>query len=107
MQTETPQTIYLKDYQPAPQAIRHVKLLVDLHPTATCIVSEMQVEPRASAPMVLHGEGLELVSVAIDGVELVADRYSYANDLLTIAEVPSRPFTLRIEQRCNPQANTA
>ena len=55
MQTETPKTIFLKDYEPTPQAIRHVRLLVDLHPTATRIVSDMQVEPRKSAPMVLHG----------------------------------------------------
>jgi len=107
MQTETPKTIFLKDYEPTPQAIRHVRLLVDLHPTATRIVSDMQVEPRKSAPMVLHGEGLELLSVTIDGVDLADHRYSHKNDLLTIAEVPSQSFTLRIEQRCNPQANTA
>ncbi len=107
MPAETPPTIHLKDYAPPEQAILHVRLLVSLHPTATHITSALKIEPRQMAPLVLHGENLELVSLQIDGDVLKPDAFTYENDLLTIRQVPSHSFTLNIEQRCNPQANTA
>jgi aminopeptidase N len=107
MRTETPVTIHLKDYAPPAQAIRHVKLLVDIHPTATRVTSELQIVPHSAGPLVLHGEGLELVSISLDGNRLPASAYSHAANLLTIQNVPARPFTLAIVQICNPQANTA
>ncbi len=107
MRTDTPTTIHLKDYQPPAQAIRHVRLKVELHPTSTHITSDIDVEPKASAPMVLHGEGLQLHAIAINDKPLASDTYTYADDLLTIYHVPAAPFRLRIVQSCNPQANTA
>ncbi|MBL8791437.1 MAG: aminopeptidase N [Rhizobiales bacterium] len=107
MRTDTPVTIHLKDYQPPAQAIRHVRLDVQLHPVATRITSDIDVEPRLPGPMILNGEGLELHAISINGIALMADAYSLADDLLTIHAVPETPFRLRIEQSCNPQANTA
>ncbi len=107
MTAATPPTIHLKDYASPAQIIRHVRLVVALHPTATQVTSTLQIEPRQNAPLVLHGEGLQLVSLGIDGMNLTPDAFSYEGDLLTIRQVPRKAFTLTIEQRCNPQANTA
>ena len=107
MRVEPPPAIHLADYAPPLQAIRHVSLRIDLHPTSTRVRSEMRVEPRANGPMVLHGEGLQLVSITIDGASVAASDFTYAYDLLTLAAVPAGPFTLCIEQLCNPHANTA
>ena len=107
MSADPPPAIHLADYAPPSQAIRHVSLSIELHPTSTRVRSEMRVEPRAQGPMVLHGEGLQLVSITIDGAPLADSGYTYAGDLLTLAAVPTGPFKLGIEQVCNPQANTA
>jgi len=107
MRIDTPVTIHLKDYQPPAQAIRHVRLKVDLHPTATHISSDIDVEPKSQAPMVLHGEGLQLHAIAIDGKPLPPEGWTHEDGLLTINRVPDVPFRLHIVQSCNPQANTA
>ncbi len=105
--TQQPSTIYLKDYQPTAYIIRHVDLTVALDATRTVTASVLHVAPRNGGPLVLNGEGLELVSLAIDGKALGPQDYTYADDLLTIAAPPVPPFKLSIVQACNPQANTA
>jgi aminopeptidase N len=99
--------VYLKNYRPVPQDITHVHLTVALHPTATRVLSRLTVTPNEQAPLVLNGEGLELVSVKIDDADLAIDQFTYEQDILTIRDIPASPFTLRIEQICNPEANTA
>jgi aminopeptidase N len=56
-------------------------------------------------PLVLQGELLELVSVAIDGVALPPEAYRVDQESLTIAEVPAR-FALSTVVRTEPQNNT-
>jgi aminopeptidase N len=102
-----PTTIRLEDYVPTTFAVAHVDLMVVLHPTRTIIESVLHVAPRNHGPLILNGEGLELVSIAIDGKALAPDQFRYINDLLTIFTVPNVPFELAITQACNPQANTA
>jgi aminopeptidase N len=102
-----PTTIRLRDYAPTAFAVAHVDLKVLLHPTRTIIESVLHITPRNHGPLVLNGEGLELLSLAIDGQNFVSELFHYADDLLTIAAVPHAPFKLAITQTCNPQANTA
>ena len=105
MRTDTPKTIHLKDYAPAPHAVTHVEMNVVLHPTRTQVETTLHVKVReAGQPLVLDGEEIEFVSARINGDEAhpVCDRST-----LTFEVVPHQDFTLSIVQTCDPEANTA
>ncbi|HJW03608.1 MAG TPA: aminopeptidase N [Azospira sp.] len=109
MKTETPQTIYLKDYTPPAYLVETVDLDVDIHPGCTTVTATLACRrnPAAAAnqPLVLDGEELETVSVAIDGRLLNTSEYALEAETLTIATVPEQ-FTLQTVVRINPDANT-
>jgi aminopeptidase N len=109
MRNDTPVTVHLKDYAPPPHVVTHVDLTVTLAPSCTLVASMLRVVPKqkAVAPMELDGEGLELLSVAIDGKTVSASDYSYASNTLTLHKPPSTPFDLSIVQSCNPEGNSA
>ena len=105
MRTDTPKTIHLKDYAPAPHAVTHVEMSVVLHPTRTQVETTLHMKVReAGQPLVLDGEDIEFVSARINGDEVhpVCD-----SSTLTFDIVPHQDFTLSIIQTCNPEANTA
>ncbi len=104
-------TVRLADYTPPPFLIDTVQLSVDLHPTETKIVSKLRLRPNpkallANQPLVLDGEAITLVSIALDGKPLDARDYRVTSQAMAIARVPDRPFTLDIVTTCNPTANT-
>lgn len=111
MNNVSPQTVYLKNYQPVPYLIDEVFLSFVLAPEATEVSSSLTLRPNAAAqqkggPLVLDGEKLELKAIRLDGEALAPDRYSVTAAHLTIHEVPQSPFTLEIVTLCNPKANT-
>jgi aminopeptidase N len=107
MRTEEPRAIRLKDYTPPAYRISEIALDFRLDPDATRVRAKMQVtRAGADAPLVLDGEHLKLISVAVDGRALAAADYKANEDSLTIAKVPAK-FTLEIETEIAPAANTA
>jgi aminopeptidase N len=102
--------IRLADYRPPDWLVDTVHLDVSLHPTATRVRATLSVRPNpavgAPGPLVLDGDELALVSVGVNGQGLPADRYAATPDELTIADTPGGPFTLEIETRVDPTANT-
>ena len=106
MKTETA-PVRLADYRAPDFAIRTVDLDFRLDPHATRVTARLAMRPtNAGAPLVLNGDELKLVSVAIDGTALTPDRYVATPDRLTIASVPQDPFTLEIVTELDPTANT-
>ena len=110
MRDPTPQTIYLKDYTPPAFLISAVDLDFDLHADHAQVRARLSVarNPKGAdpqAPLVLDGEELEPVSVAIDGGALEAGEYAVDEQHLTIAAVPER-FTLETVTRIHPRRNT-
>ncbi len=107
---QRPQTVYLADYRPPEFRIDSVDLHFNLHEVGARVRARLFVERAAdtpaSRPLVLHGEGLELVSVALDGRTLSADEYRVDEETLTVPGVPAR-FALEIENRIDPAENTA
>ncbi|HWA69350.1 MAG TPA: aminopeptidase N [Rhizomicrobium sp.] len=104
MRTDEPRAIHLADYQAPQFRITTVHLDFALEPQATRVTAKLSVERQSGdGPLVLAGEEQHLLSVKLDGaaVEYFCDTKS-----LTIAKVPAR-FTLEIESRINPAANTA
>lgn len=109
MRTDTPVTVYRKDYQPYPYDIPEVSLGFDLVPESTEVRCVMQVRRKpgasADAALVLDGEELELVSVGVDGSPLPADRYHLAGHSLALYGLPETA-TVEIVSRCKPAANS-
>ena len=69
LRTDTPVTVYRKDYTPPAFAIDHVDLVLDLDPQRTVVTSTLKIQRTgaADAPLILAGEELELVGVRLDG----------------------------------------
>ena len=59
-----------------------------------------------AAPLVLDGDGLNFVSLKIDGSDPGPDSYLVTPDQLTVPQPPNGPFTLEIETLVDPTANT-
>ncbi len=109
MRTDTHPPILLKDYRPPDWLVETVMLKIVLHPTQTNVRATLALKPNpdaATAPLVLDGDGLSLVSLKIDGAALSPENYVATPDKLTIPQVPNRPFTLEIETLVDPTANS-
>ncbi|MBG1232203.1 aminopeptidase N [Aestuariivirga litoralis] len=112
MRTETPKTIFLKDYKPTPYLVDSVKLTFRLHDTETLVRAEMRMKPNKasktkSAALELDGEMIKLLSVAINGELLSTGDYDLNERKLVIRKPPAKAFTLAIETQCDPAGNTA
>ncbi|MFV0296557.1 MAG: M1 family aminopeptidase, partial [Hyphomicrobiaceae bacterium] len=112
MDADTPKTIYLKDYKPSAYLIDTVHLTISLHPTRTIVKSRLAVRPNPEVkgrrgPLVLNGENLELVSVAINGEAPPARAVRPGDAQLSLTVPADDPFTLEIETACNPEDNKA
>ena len=108
MRTDTPQAVRLADYRPFPFAIETTRLVFDLHPSRTRVKAELAVRRTGDKgeALVLNGERLKLVSIAIDGQALSANQYAVDAEHLTIHEVPDQ-FVLTTEVEIDPSANKA
>ncbi|USQ97582.1 aminopeptidase N [Caulobacter sp. RL271] len=108
MRTDTPQPIRLADYRPFPFAIETTRLVFELHPSRTRVKAELSVRRTSDTreALVLNGERLKLLSVAIDGQALSANQYAIDPEQLTIHEVPDQ-FVLTTEVEIDPSSNKA
>ena len=113
MRDKNPQTIYLKDYTVPEYLIEHVELNFILDEDKTRVVSTLTLQrnPQSdsqNAALVLQGEELELISVAMDGVALDNTHYEQSEESLSIKNVPQQQvFVIAIENIISPKANTA
>lgn len=102
--------VRLADYRPADFLIDTVALDISLHRTETKVVARLALRrnPKGApgAPLALDGDELTLVSVKLDGRPLAAQDYTATPDQLVLTAVPDAPFTLEIETRVDPTANT-
>jgi len=109
MRTETPVTVYRKDYQPYPYAIPTVTLAFDLDPETTLVHSTLRIERKAdapaNAPLVLDGAELELVSLHVDGKPWPTEQYTLDDAALVLSNLPAQA-TVEIVSRCQPSANS-
>jgi aminopeptidase N len=110
MRTEQALPVRLEDYRPPDWLVETVYLDVSLDAIATRVRAKLALRPNpkaaAPAPVVLDGDGLQLVSLKLDGNDLPSESYVATDDALTIPQAPQRPFVLEIETLLNPSANT-
>jgi aminopeptidase N len=108
MRTDTPQTIYRKDYTPPSYLVDTVELGFDLDPARTIVANRMTMRRNpdsAQREIELYGENLELVALRMNGNTLSDKDYRIEGSLLTIPDTPEE-VTLEIETICVPEQNT-
>ena len=108
MRTDTPQTIYRKDYTPPSYLVDTVELGFDLDPARTIVANRLTMRRNpdsAQREIELYGENLELVALRMNGRELGEQDYRIEGSLLTIPDTPEE-VTLEIETICVPEQNT-
>jgi len=108
MRTDTPQTIYRKDYTPPSYLVETVELGFDLDPARTIVANRMTLRRNpdsAQREIELYGENLELVALRMNGKALGAQDYRIEGSLLTILDTPEQVI-LEIETLCVPEQNT-
>jgi aminopeptidase N len=107
MRTDEPHAIHLKDYRAPDYKVSEIALDFSLDPQTTRVAARMRVVRMGEhgAPLVLNGEALKLVSVAIDGHPLTADQYTIEPELLVIPDVPEK-FVLDVVTEIAPAENT-
>ncbi len=102
--------IKLEDYRPSDFLIDAVHLDISLEATGTVVRSLLSLRPNpegvAGAALVLDGDELSLSSLQLNGTELDQAAYVQTPQSLTLHAPPGKPFTLTIETRTNPSANT-
>ena len=113
MRDATPQTVYLKDYTPPEYLIESVELNFELDESQTRVSSRLIIyrnpaSQHTEQSLTLMGEELELLSISLDGNSLSETDFVISPEKLTLFSVPQgQSFTLHIENRINPKANTA
>ncbi|KAB8054745.1 aminopeptidase N [Janthinobacterium rivuli] len=109
MRTDSPQTIYRKDYTPPSFLVDSVELGFDLDPARTVVASRIQMRHNpasGSRSIELHGEHIELVMVRLNGKVLKPSQYKLTPGMLTIPKAPD-DVELDIETVLAPQDNTS
>ena len=98
---------FRSDYRAPEFLIKTVDLTFHLHETATRVHNTMQITPVGSSnSLVLHGENLELIQIALNGEQVARDDVHIDEKSLQLT-VPNEPFELTIETQINPAANQA
>jgi aminopeptidase N len=108
--TQSARPVLLKHYSKPAYLVEKTHLDFQLHETETIVTSTTSYIRnkgiKSSKPLVLDGDGLELISVTLDGAKLPSEAYSANGDTFTLSN-PPKEFELEIVTRINPTANTA
>ena len=108
MDARTPQAIRLADYRSPDWRIDTVDLEFDLGEARTRVSTRLVVRrdhDGPARPLVLDGQGLKTLSLAIDGRALRDGDYVMTDDSLTIVN-PPEAFTLETLVEIHPETNT-
>ena len=108
---DAPRTIYLKDYIAPAYLVDVVDLHFDLDEEATIVRSRLvmrrnEAAQKGQAALELYGTHQQLLGIKLEGKALNQGEYQLTDEQLSVQDVPEQ-FTLEIESRINPKANTA
>ena len=102
--------VRLADYRSPAYRITHTDLTFELADGTTRVTSQLTLERDPSTlpgtPLVLDGQALELVSVAVDGRRLEANEIQVDAESLTLFDVPA-VCTVTVVTDIHPETNTA
>jgi aminopeptidase N len=109
MRTDTPVTLFLKDYAPPAWLVDTVDLHVAIfegHAEVKTRLACRRNPAAAASALVLNGEALELLSITLDGTPLDPDRYTHADNRLAITGPLPDACVLETVVRIHPDKNT-
>jgi aminopeptidase N len=110
MRDAQPQVIHREEYTAPAFLIERTELAFDLHEDHALVTACLQLRrnPQADprAPLELHGQELELLSLQLDGRALEPAEYHLGAEELRVDAVPES-FQLRSQVRIRPQDNTS
>lgn len=111
MRTEQPKMIYLKDYQAPDYLIDETHLTFELFEDHSLVHAQLVMRRNPARgpglpPLVLDGQQLELLSVALDDRALSAGDYSLTDNHLTL-QPTGESFVMDSTVRIHPETNTA
>src|SRR5574343_1385400 len=105
MKTDTPTTVYLKDYTPPAFLVDSVDLDFNIASAGTVVTATLAMRRNPAVPkqaLVLDGEELETLNATVDGKKVP---FSETANTLTIADLPD-VFTPQTVVRSQPDKNT-
>ncbi len=106
--SNSPKTIYLKDYQAYPFQVEKIYLHVDLFDDYALVKSILHCERKSgvdsTTPLYLNGEHLSLKKVVLNGKLLTEQDYQVDSQALTIHNLPDA-FTVETVVEIKPQEN--
>lgn len=106
LRTDTPKTIYLKDYAPYPYELKSLDLNFDIHDGETFVTAKTSMKKKAGTKedIFLNGEHLTLKDVKIDGKTI--NDYNHDDKGLSIPCPANDEFELEITTIIHPEQNT-
>lgn len=108
---QAPKTIRLDEYRPPAFLVDTVELDFDLRPGTTTVTAQLNMRRNPAhldspAECFLNGVALVIKKISINQSELAADQFDYADDVLTLKDVPDA-FVLNSVVEIQPEKNTA
>ncbi len=104
MRTDTPKTIFLKDYTPPAFKVEHIDLRFEIFDGRTVVhaATKYKATGKADADLFLNGEDLKLISLTMDGQKIDAKI-----DEQGLTFKPGKEsFTLNVVTEIAPEQNT-
>ena len=102
-------TVFLRDYRAPAWRITDAELEFELDAASTFVVAKLTVEQdsaQSGSPLILDGEGLELIELRVDGRLLTPEAFTLDARALTIPGVRGRAI-VETRTRIAPDCNTA
>jgi aminopeptidase N len=110
MRTPVGQPVRLVDYRVPDYLIDAVELDISLDRHTSRVTSTLAVRPNPAGEtgvaLDLDGDELVFVSAELDGAPLAAADFQVSASQFVLSRPPRAPFTLKIETRLDPAANT-
>uniref|UniRef100_A0A061S086 Aminopeptidase N n=1 Tax=Tetraselmis sp. GSL018 TaxID=582737 RepID=A0A061S086_9CHLO len=109
-ESTAPTPVFRKDYAPYPYKLEEVSFKFELSEEQTTVSGEYKVAPSyegSPPPMVLDGVCVNLMSIKIDGADLLPEAYTMQDKKMIINSPPEGEFTLAMVTEIKPQENTS
>ena len=102
----TSPTVHLADYRPFPFQLEETHLAFDIRDGHTEVRADLRFDGDGpGGDLLLDGEAVTLLGVAVDGRDLTGNEYRVDDESLTIFDAPAR-CTVTVRTRIEPEQNT-
>jgi aminopeptidase N len=106
MRTDSPVAVRREDYRAPAFFIDHVALTFALQPSATEVEATLAFRRRSAGPLILNGEGIELLGLNLNGKPIPAAQITHSEGKICLENLPNEG-SLSVRSRCNPEANSS